>query len=239
MSKRRRRPARPRTIDSTPTDLTHWHRLATSAIGSGGISGSTPSAVELLTAAAALVDLPPVESDDPVVLRTAARKYHLLTKQAIELENAAAELREAERAAGVVRRRIERAQRSAQRAMEREAQRAAGGLYAGESRSPSRPTHVDVYPSAWEAVRADAIRRRVAIGRAVGDLVTEAGDCDLTGHRDGHHARRFARLFLDDEDAWPQFRSRATAAGLTVARAVGVVVEIEAMRLGWRPEDGR
>lgn len=53
--------------------------------GSGGISGSNPSAVELLTAVAALGDLPPFESDDPVVPRTTAREYRLLTKRAVEL----------------------------------------------------------------------------------------------------------------------------------------------------------
>lgn len=89
------------------------HRLATSANGSGGNGGNSPDAVELLGRAAALLDLPAVVSDQPSVLRARVREYAVRTARAVELEKAAAELRNAEHAAGVVRRRIEREQRSA------------------------------------------------------------------------------------------------------------------------------
>lgn len=51
-------------------------------------------------------------------------------------------------------------------------------------------------------------------------------------------AHRFARLFVDDE-TWRAFRARAVEAEVTVARLVGLVVESEARRVGWRPEVDR
>lgn len=230
---------------ASPTrQVNERHRLVTSENGSGGSSGNR-DARELLAAAADLLDVPPVASHDPTILQSSARQYQVLTQQAIELENAAAELREAQRAAAVVRRRVLRAERSAEKAAQRDALREAGRLYTGESRSPNRPVHVVVDPRARETAKADAIRRRQAVGLVVAALVNEAVDRPLDGYDRGQRERsadqratRFARLFLD-EDTWRRFRVTAGAAGLSAARAVGAVVETEARRLGWRaPSSG-
>jgi len=122
------------------------HRLAMSGNGHGGSGGNARESRDLLEEAAALLDLRPVRSDEPAVLRSAAREYRALTEKAIELENAAAELRDAEEQAAMVRRRIQRARRAAERVAQREAKREEGGLYANEPRSPNRPVHVEVDP---------------------------------------------------------------------------------------------
>lgn len=266
MSKRRRgsprskstdRPALPTRLERTADrhaerdpsasspPLRDSHRLATSAGGRGGSVGSQPTACELLQAAAQLLRFPTVESAAPEVLRAAASEHRLQTKQAIGLERAAAELQIAEHESEVVRRRVERALASARRTAEREALRAAGGLYAGEPRSPNRPVHVEVEPAAWETVKAEAIRRRRAVGEVVAELLAAAADKPLPAQRTpqrttstGRRGQRFARLFLDDQ-TWSQFRARSTEGGITAARAIGIVVEHEATRFGWRPEAGQ
>lgn len=215
------------------------HRLATSENGSGGSGGNVDVSRDLLGEAAALLDLRPVRSDEPAVLRSAAREYRALTEKAIELENAAAELRDAQEQAAMARRRIQRARRAAERAAQREATREEGGLYANEPRSPNRPVHVEVDPQAWDLVKAEAIRCRRAVADVVGELVNKAVDRPIVGQRDQMPApsRRFTRLFISD-DVWRAFRVTAARSELSAARAVGVVVEIEARELGWHPTAG-
>lgn len=233
----------PPTAPSPSTPLDKRHRLAVSGNGHSGRGGNGREARDLLDEAAALLDLRPVRSDVPAVLRSAAREYRVLTEKAIELENAVAELRDAEQQAAMVRRRIERARRAAERVAQREAKREEGGLYAKESRSPNRPVHVEVDPQAWEIVKAEAIRRRRAVAYVVGELVNEAVNRPILGQRVGQRdqtpapSRRFARLFISD-DAWRAFRVTAARAELSAARAVGVIVEIKARELGWNPRVG-
>lgn len=248
MSKRRRgsprsnstaRPVPPIRLERAEHDTTasspplrDTHRLATSAGGRGGSVGNEPDVRELLQAAAQLLRFPTVESHEPVDLRAAATEYRAHTNQAIELERAAAALRHAEYESEVVRRRVERALASAKRTAEREALRAAGGLYAGEPRSPNRPVHIEVEPGTWETVKAEAIRRRRAVGEVVAELVAAAADRPFPAQRTpqrttsaGRRQRRFARLFLDDQ-TWFQFRARSTEGGLTATRAIGILVAL-------------
>lgn len=191
-----------------------------------------------------------VPSNDPAALRRQAAELRAATAQALSLEAAAAELLDAEHQADVVRRRIERAGASYRRRADLEARRAAGGLYAGERRSPNRPTHVEVDDHAWTILKARAARHGRAVGEVIGDLVATAAAAGLPTERDperrserrssgGRRAARYARLFLPDDDTWPRFRARAVDASVSIARAVGLVVEHEARRLGWRPETER
>lgn len=89
-----------------------------------------------------------------------------------------------------------------------------------------------------------------SVGDVVGELVAAAANTGLPAERNserhperaretGRRASRYARLFLPDDDTWPRFRARAVDASVSTARAVGLVVEHEARRLGWRPEAGR
>jgi hypothetical protein len=221
-----------------------------SATGHGGNHRNHADPGVLLREAAELLRFERSPSNDPAVLRRQAAELRAATSQALALEAAAGELLDAEYDAGVVRRRLERADGSYRRRADLEARRAAGGLYAGERRSPNRPTHVDVDDQAWSTLKAHAARRGRAVGAVVGDLVAKAADAGLPAERDserrsergsshGRRAARYARLFLPDDDTWPRFRAQAVHASMSIARAVGLVVEQEAWRLGWRPEIGR
>lgn len=109
-------------------------------------------------------------------------------------------------------------------------------------RRATRPIHVDVDPDAWAALKLDAVRRGTTLGEAVGALVTaEVGrggqtfgqtrgeTCgawsDLRGQPGrGRRAKVFARVAVDD-DSWAEMRAFALGHRVTVARAVGVLVE--------------
>jgi hypothetical protein len=236
------------------------YRLAVSGAGHGGIRGNLRNhddPGELLRRAADLVDVGTFESGDPETLRRRAAEVRLATAFAMRLEDSALELRAAEEEAAIVRRRIQRSEKAYRRRTDLEAKRAAGGLYAGQRRSPNRPTHVEVDDSAWNTLKARAARRGRSLGEFVGDLVAAAAAAGLpperrserrteralpsgrTTGRVGRRASRYARLFLPDDETWPRFRAQAVDASVSTARAVGLVVEHEARRLGWRPETGK
>jgi hypothetical protein len=221
-----------------------------SASGHGGNHRNHAGPGVLLREAAELLRFEHIPSNDAAVIRRQAAELRAATSQALALEAAAAELLDAEYDAGVVRRRLERAEGSYRRRADLEARRAAGGLYAGERRSQNRPTHVEVDDHAWSTVKAHAAHRGRAVGAVVGDLIARAADDGLPAERNperrserrssaGRRAARYARLFLPDDDTWPRFRAQAMAAPVSIARAVGLVVEQEARRLGWRPETER
>ncbi|MCP3910894.1 MAG: hypothetical protein GY713_08080 [Actinomycetia bacterium] len=155
-----------------------------------------------------------------------------------------------EEAAGhVLARRIERMTRPHEKRLEHERRRVEGGLYEGEKRSPNRPTQVEVDPGAWTVLKAHAIRSRKPLAAVVGRLLVQSFDRSLESLVQStfesrptapdaaprpRPERRFARLFIDDDD-WLRFRERATEHDLSVARFVGIVAEDEARALGWRP----
>ena len=124
-----------------------------------------------------------------------------------------------------------------------------GGMYAGAKRSPNRPVHVEVDAGAWAVVKSNAVRRRVAVSGAIGQLVTDVVESGpRSAHRAlcrpaqpsarGRRAQRFARLSVADE-TWSAFRALAVDAHASTARLLGIVVEVEAHKLGWRPEVDR
>jgi hypothetical protein len=221
-----------------------------SAIGHGGNHRNHADPAVLLREAAELLRFEPVLPNDAAALRQRAAALRAATAQALALEAAAAELADAEYDAAVVRRRVQRAERSYRRRSDLEARRVAGGLYSGQRRSPNRPTHVEVDERAWATLKRKAARQGRAVGEVVGDLVAAAADAGIPPERTserrseraaggGRRAARYARLFLPDDDTWPRFRARAVDASVSIARAVGLAVEHEAHRLGWRPEAGR
>lgn len=271
MSRRRRKPARtqPRTPFTLPppatreqltlADLeplaltkpdpsTDVHRLAVIADGNNGnvgsrLQGSPADPSELLREAAALLQpRPRPANDDLEALRSAREETRRRIDEAWDLALAAADLADAEWDERVLRRRVERQLGALQRRARIEEQRAAGGMYAQEIRTPNRPTHVEVDPDAWSVVKQRAFERGLLVGTAVAELVERTAEHGFTGQRNPQQprsaARRFARLFVEDE-MWRAFRARAVEAEVTVARLVGLVVEAEARRVGWRPEIDR
>lgn len=184
------------------------------------------------------------EALTPDELREWAERVQEAARLAGERYVALRQLREAEEAAGVAQRRAQRAEASLRRLQQR---LEAGGLYAGQRRTPNRPTHVEVEREAWGIVKRDAVARGLTVAAVVGALVTDAVTnglpaterrCEGAGDRPvGRQAQRFARLFIDDA-SWTAFRAVAVDAAVSIARAIGLVIEAEARRLGWSPTDG-
>ena len=132
--------------------------------------------------------------------------------------------------------------RRVERLAEVAAARAAGTYWRDRDarRTSTRPIHVAVDPTAWAALKAEATRRRTTLGETVGRLVraeaerfnrrnSESGQGSL-GREDPDQPSRtgsakvFARIATNDED-WANFKVDALIHGLTVSRAVGLLVE--------------
>jgi len=220
-----------------PDDGSRQHRLATSASGRDG-NHERESADALLVRARGLLDPVEVElSVDADAMWARGMEMRAARAAAYELERAASEVLAESLLAEAQRQRIDRARAAAARRVEVAARKAAGGCYVGQRRSPNRPTHVEVDEDAWSAVKRDALRRGVALATIVGALVADVPAVSLAASAampivtgGGRRARRFARLFITD-DAWRDFRVRCEGAGVTVARGVGVAVELEAARI--------
>lgn len=182
------------------------------------------------------------EALTPDELREWIERVQQAAQLARERYVALRQLREAKEAAAVAERRAERADAALRRLQDR---LDVGGRYAGQRRTPNRPTHVEVDGEAWATVKRDATARSLTVAAAVGALLTDAVTsgipaCDRDAGGDqtvGRQAQRYARLFVDD-DTWTAFRAAVVDAAVTTARAVGLVVEAEARRLGWSPTDG-
>lgn len=109
-------------------------------------------------------------------------------------------------------------------------------------RRAQQPTHVDVHPEAWKALKEKCRAQGRTIGATVGHLVTnevrhnagvghvpplEAGT--RPGLAPGRRAQRFARLEIS-KDIWQQFCAIAIKREIALARYVGILVE-HAVRL--------
>jgi len=134
--------------------------------------------------------------------------------------------------------------RRVERLAEVAAARAAGTYWRDRDarRTSTRPIHVEVEPAAWAALKALTIRRGTTVGEMVGCLVraeVESGDRMKSKSRYGSlgdsaddsdrgriisRARMFARITSDDH-VWSRFKALALSHGLTVSRAVGLLVE--------------
>jgi len=112
-----------------------------------------------------------VQGTSPEEIQQWSRRAATVRRQIVELADAYEDALHEQAAGHVVARRIERMTRPHQKRLEREQKRAQGGLYAGEKRSPNRPTQVDVDPDAWTVVKANAIRNRKALAAVAGALL--------------------------------------------------------------------
>ncbi|MGQ0824113.1 MAG: hypothetical protein ACT4OX_03600 [Actinomycetota bacterium] len=183
----------------------NFYRLAGSASGTGG-SGGSPNL------------------GSPESLEEFARQYRERAERALALEEATAEYEDARYRAEVVCRRIERKQAARVRRRER--------IGAEDRHRANRPVKVDVDPHAWEVVKREAIRRRLTVGQAVGELVCRSAHSGIRPRRSPARnvVRRFARLVVDD-GAWAEFRVLALDARVSTGRCVGLLVELEARRI--------
>lgn len=111
-------------------------------------------------------------------------------------------------------------------------------------RTSTRPIHVDVAPEAWEGLKLDATRRGTTLGEVVGDLVRAEAEADgqvlgqvcgevsdpWSGFRgepgEGRRAKVFARIAVEDRH-WYALKAIALASRITIARAVGLLVEVD------------
>lgn len=224
-------------LTASTTDHQDAHRLAVIEIDNGGSVGSALTLFEV--AAAKVVHRPkPQKPLSPDEMRTQAAEVRREVSEAIELAEAAAILRDAEVKAAEVRRRLQRTIEAEKRRLDRERRRAQGGLYADQQRADNRPTRLAVDGGAWEVLKGEAVRRRTSVGYLAGQLVA-----DVVRHNtlprvpadDRCVTQRFARLVRVDVETWTSFRSMAFDAHVTTTRMLGLVVEREARRLGWRP----
>jgi hypothetical protein len=171
-------------------------------------------------------------------LRAEAALIRRQLDEAHELATSASILRDAELKAAEVRRRLQRTIEAEKRRLHRERRRAEGGLYANQPRSESRPTRLAVDAGAWEVLKGEAVRRRTSVGYLAGRLVADAvrhNTLPRAPADDRCVTERFARLVRVDVETWTSFRSMAFDAHVTTTRMLGLVVEREARRLGWRP----
>lgn len=133
------------------------------------------------------------------------------------------------------------AQQAANRAARRFERRRAAAVRRAQPRvdrrSPNRPTRVDVHPDAWSVLKRQAIAKGIPVADAVGTLLVFA-PLPETATACAGVAKRFARLFIDEDD-WRDVRGRAVSIGVSTARLIGLIVEAEARRGGWMPEGER
>ncbi len=231
-------PLPPSTRQQTlTTDQQDVHRLAVIEIDNGGSDGSALTLFE--QAAAKVVEHPipprPLRVDE---MRSEGAAIRREVEEASALAEAALQLRDAELEAAALRRRLARTIAAEERRLDRERRRAEGGLYAGQARADNRPTRIAVDAEAWEVLKGEAIRRRSSVGYLAGQLVAHAVRHNTLPHLsagDRCVTQRFVRLVRVDVDTWTAFRSMAFDAHVTTTRMVGVLVEHEARRLGWRP----
>lgn len=158
-------------------------------------------------------------------------------REATEFADAAAVLRDAELEAAALRRRLQRTISAEKHRLDRERRRAEGGLYAGQPRADNRPTRVAVDAGAWEVLKGEAIRRRSSVGYLVARPIVDAvrlNKLPCVPADDRCVTQHFARLVRLDVETWTAFRLMAFDARVTTTRLVGVLVEREARRLGWR-----
>jgi hypothetical protein len=212
------------------------HRLAVIEIDNGGSVGSTLTLFEQAVEKVAERPAPPSPLS-PDAMRAEAATMRREIAKATALAEAAWALRDAEIEAAALRRRLQRSIAAEQRRLEREQRRAEGGLYANQPRSDGRPARLAVDPEAWDVLKARSIRRRTSVGYLVGRLVADVVSHNALPavHRHDRRAtQRFVRLIDLDVETWTSFRAMALDAHLTTTRLLGVVVEHEARRLGWR-----
>ncbi len=212
------------------------HRLAVIEIDNGGSVGG---ALMLFERAAEKVAQRPLRLAplSPAAMSAEAAAMRREIADATALADAATQLRDADVEAAALRRRLQRSISAEQRRLERERRRAEGGLYANQARSDGRPTRLAVDPAAWDVLKSESIRHRTSVGYVVGLLVAGAVRHNaLPRMRDGgtRVIQRFVRLIDLDVETWTSFRAMALDAHVTTTRMLGVLVEGEARRLGWR-----
>lgn len=128
------------------------------------------------------------------------------------------------------------AERAARRSEHRRAAAARRSRPRVDRRSPNRPTRVEVHPEAWDVLKRQAIKKQTPLAATVGTLLVFAPlpNSAASESSDGI-VKRFARLFIEDDD-WLDVRERAVRLDVSTARLVGLIVEAEARRVGWKPE---
>jgi hypothetical protein len=112
-------------------------------------------------------------------------------------------------------------------------------------RKAQQPTHVEVDPDAWTAMKTQVHGRGRSLGDSIGYLVhAEIARCSgrsklpplLRNPRrgpwpSGRRAQLFARLVVS-EPTWQEFRGLAARRGVTLARYVGPLVEAKVKMRG-------
>ena len=119
-------------------------------------------------------------------------------------------------------------------ARERYAERRRTDAARVDKRTGMHALAIEVDPTAYRAVKAEALQRGSSIPRVIGEILSDSSrepvaPAEATGPRwhrtgDGRKANQHTRIDIGDE-AWLSVRRHAIRHGLTTARWVGVVLE--------------
>src|SRR5207237_505850 len=118
----------------------------------------------------------------------------------------------------------------------------------GGHHEPDKPrvkaTHVEVDAASWRFLKAWAARWHRPLADVASQLVRSAvkggvpiedaiepGTSNTTPVSSGRRATAVARLPGVDDETWTEFKAEAAEAGVTVARAVGVLAEFAAAEI--------
>ena len=116
-----------------------------------------------------------------------------------------------------------------ERAAIRESDKDAGIYWASREagRTAQRPVRVEIDPAAWVAFKRRTERLGTTVGENLERLATDTLAHDVITMQDPIDRERrelFVRIAIED-DAWLELRRLARAAGCTIARYLGLIVE--------------
>ena len=162
-----------------------------------------------------------------------AQAVEQMERAAHARQRAARAAAEQRRVEGLRRREMERRRKNA-RARERyRQQRLAEGTHVNK-RTGMHALAIQVDPTAYRAVKADALQRGSSIPRVIDEILTDSSRQPIaspqaTGPRwrrtgEGRKANQHTRIDIDD-DAWLTVRRDAVRHGLTIARWIGLNLE--------------
>jgi hypothetical protein len=168
-----------------------------------------------------------------------AQAIERMERAAHARQRAARAAAEQRRVEGLRRREMERRRKNA-RARERYRQRRLIESARLNNRTGMHALAIQVDPTAYRAIKADALQRGCSIPRVIGEILSDSSSRqpiaspEATGPRwrrtgEGRRANQHTRIDIDD-DVWLTVRRDAVRHGQTIARWIGLNLETWAQR---------